>query len=424
MRSNDDFDFPTNTYCPALPQFCASAISWTATSSGPYFLLVRTLNFPAGACPGYDIMGRSLRGWAPIVPGGPQVTPTPTATGTRPPTNTPTRTPTPTATLTRTPTPTRPVEDFTLTPPPEMPIVHPKGLAVNQENHLVFITSRDTHQLMVVDGVSRTFIQAVKVGREPWGVAVNSATNRVYVANYASGDLYVLNATTRALLDVIPLGPNPTFVKINPVTNHIFVPTYGNNGLVVINGWTNTVERIVGGAGAGTWGLAVNPALNRVYLGSRDTGAVATLDGNNNFRVIEDQTIFPCGDRGSPFAMDFNPANNKLYIACSPAGSVNRAAIYQASFTGLARLAEMPIGEGGTDGGGGVVVDPATGNAFFTNSISNTVTVIGGNSNAVVATRPVGANPFGIAADGGLRLIWVGNRDSNNLNGILDVFTP
>jgi YVTN family beta-propeller protein len=412
IKSNDDFDFPTNTNCPALPQFCASAITWTPTYSGPYYLLVRTLSYPPGACPGYDIFGRPLRSYSPIVPGNPPRTPTPTPTGTPRPTHTPTSTPT-RGTIVN-PTPLPPVPGLT----------HPKGLAVNPATHLLYVTSRDSNQLFILDGLSFAVVQAVKVGREPWGVAVNGATNKVYVANFASGDVYVLDATTGAPREVIPVGPNPTFVKVNPVTNKIFVPTHGNNGVVIINGWTDTVEQIVGTHGAGTWGIAVNPTLNRLYVSNRDTGAVATLDGNNSFRVIESQFIYPCGNRGSPYGLDFNPANNKLYIACATAGDVNRAAIYQADTAGLTRLADVGIGSGGSDGGGGVAVDPATGNTFFTNSLSNTVSVIGGNSNAVVATVPVGINPFGIAADSVTRYVFVGDRVTNDLWVIPDTYAP
>jgi YVTN family beta-propeller protein len=422
VKSNDDFD--NNTFCPGWLQFCASSISWTATNTGPYYLLVRTLSY-GGACPAYDISGRPLRSFSPIVPGQqatPTPTPTPTATGTQPPTRTPTPTPTVTRTPTPTITPTRPLEP-TIIPVPG--VLHPKGVAVDPATHLAFVTGRDNDRLYVVDPFSATVIQDVKVGDEPWGVLVNSITNKVYVANFASGNVYILNATTRAVIDVIWVGPNPTFVKINPVTNMIFVPTYGNHNVAIINGWTDMVEAIRPSGSTGTWGIAVNPNLNRIYLSNRDTGAVTTLNGNDSFRVIPDQTISPCGGTGSsPYSMDFNPANNKLYIACAPAGNVDHAAIYQASSSGLTRLAFTPIGAGGGDGGGGVVVDPGTGNVFFTNSVANTVSVVSGLSNAVIATVPVGVNPFGAAVDAGLKWVWVGNRDSNNLYLIPDTYGP
>jgi YVTN family beta-propeller protein len=236
--------------------------------------------------------------------------------------------------------------------------------------------------------------------------------------------VYVLNATTLDVLTTISVGPNPTFVAINLTTNRIFVPTYGNNGVVVIDGNTDTVQGIRGSDGVGTWGIAVNPNLNRVYVSNRDSGSVVTLDGNNGYYVIGEQKIMPCGDRGSPYSLHFNPVNNKLYIACSPAGDVNQAAVYQSAASGLTRLATVDIGSGGRDGGGGIAVDTATGNAFFTNSVSNTVSVIGGNSNTLKATVPVGANPFGAAADPVTKRVFVGNRNSNNLTVIPDVYAP
>jgi len=423
VKSNDDID---TTLCLTIPQFCASSLSWTATDSGPYYLLVRTLTYPESRwpdcyCPGYDIVGRPLRDYVPIFPPAPPQTPTPTPTGTPPPTFTPTRTPT------RTPSPT-PTVIPTIVFPTVVPVpglLHPKGLAVNPETHLVYVTGRDVGRLYVVDGLSFAVVDDVKVGREPWGVDVNPNTNKVYVANFAGGDVYVLDATTRVLLSVIPVGPNPTFVKVNPVTNKVFVVTYGNNALVVINGWTDTVERIRVTGGSGAWGLAVNPNLNRVYVSIRDTGRIITLDGNDAFRIIDSQTVVPGppdGPHCSPFGMDFNPANNKLYVACAPQQSVKLALVYQASATGLTRLAYLEIGEGGAGGGGGVTVNRTTGNAFFTNSRDNTVSVISGVSNSVIATIPVGLNPFGAAVDPVTGRVFIGNRDSNNLYAILDTY--
>ncbi len=339
--------------------------------------------------------GRGLGTWLPIIlipPREPQPTPTPT----------PSPTPSPT---------------------PVLNLHHPKGLAVNTETHRLYVTGRDTNQLYLLDGATLSILNSVKVGREPWGVAVNPSTNKVYVGNYASGDVYVLDATTLSLLTTIHLGGNPTFVKLNPVTNRIFVVTYGNNAVAVINGYTDTVERFVGSNGVGAWSLAVNPNLNRIYVSNRDVGTVTTLDGNNNFGVIEAQTISPCGGTGaSPYGLDFNPANNKLYISCAPAGLVDHAAVYQATATGLTELAFLKIGNGGGDGGGGVAVDTATSNVFFTNSVDNTVSVVSGTTNTVIATVPTGVDPFGAVADPTTKKVYIGNRTSDNISVIQDVF--
>jgi YVTN family beta-propeller protein len=326
------------------------------------------------------------------------------------PTPGPTDTPEPTATPTATADPSA---------------LYPNGLAVDPLTHQVFVTSRDNNRLFVLDGSNLGVLSNIVVGKSPWGVAVNPATNKAYVANWLSQDVYQLNATTRAVLDIIPVGPNPTFVQINSQTNRVFVAKYGSDELVVFNGDTNAIETSVGTGGVGTWGLAVNPNLNLVYVSSRDSGTVTTLDGNNGYQVISSQTIKPCGGAGAaPYAMDFNPTNNKLYIACSPFHNVDSAAVYAASAGGLTPLAFFSIGDGGESGGGGVVVDTATGNAFFTNSRANTVSVVGGTVDRVIATVATGFNPYGAAADPGTKRIFIGNRDSQDLTVLTDNYTP
>ena len=263
------------------------------------------------------------------------------------------------------------------------------------------------------------------VGSEPWGVAVNAAATKVYVANFASGDLYVLDASTLAVRAIIPVGPNPTFVKINPLTNQVFVVTYGNSRVAVVNGATDTLETTVPSGGSAAWGLAVDPTANLVYVSNRDSGAVTTLDGNHGYQVLGSRTIKPCGGAGaSPYGLDFNPSNSKLYIACSPAQNVNRVAVYRATAVSLTRLVFLSVGDGGEDGGGGVAVDLATSNVFVTNSAANTVSVLSGLTDTVIATLPAGLNPFGAAADPVTRQVFVVNRDSHDLSVYLDTPGP
>jgi YVTN family beta-propeller protein len=302
-------------------------------------------------------------------------------------------------------------------------LLYPNGLAVNPTTHLVYVTSRDNGRLFVMDGASLKVVDNVGVGTLPFGVAVNAATNRVYVANWGTDDVTVLDASTRAFRHTITVGARPTFVKVDPLTNRIYVVKYGSNELVVINGGTDAIETTVATGGAGSWGLAVNPNLNRVYVGNRDSGTVTTLDGNNGYQVISSQTITPCGRVGSaPFSLDFNPGNNKLYVACSPFHNVDVAAVYAAGSDGLTQLAFFSIGDGSDMGGGGVAVDSATGNVFFTNSRAASVSVVSGSTDRVIATVPSGIYPFGVAADPSTRLVYVGNRESHNLTVIEDTF--
>ena len=74
----------------------------------------------------------------------------------------------------------------------------------------------------------------------------------------------------------------------------------------------------------------------------------------------------------------------------------------------------------GSAGGGGVAVNPATDRVFITNSASNNVSIVDGDSNAVVATQAGGQFPYGIAVNPTDGAVYVGNGLSDNLSLFYD----
>jgi YVTN family beta-propeller protein len=427
----------------------ASQMSWTAETTGTYYACVREY-YGRDACREYSMIGEAYTVYIPGVDGPPpSPTPTPTVTITRTPTQTRTQTPTPTITrtptssatptatstfppgVTPTPTPTAtrtPTRTPVVVLPTTVPVtgmVHPKAVAVNPNTHRVYVTSRDNDRLYMLDGISLQVLGSVAVGDQPWGVTVNPNTNKVYVANWGTNNVTVVDGASLAVLKSIYVGPRPIFAKHNPNTNQVFVVTYGNSSVAIINGATDTLQATVTSGGVGSWGLAVNPNLNRIYVSNRDSRDITTLDGNNNWTVLGGQSVAACsGSEPSPYGLEFNPINNKLYNACAPSGSVNTAVIYQANAGGLSLVGTRSISNGGGDAGGGIAIDTGNGNAFFTNSASNNVSVIGGSSNNVVATVATGLDPFGIAADPGTGRIFVANRTSDNLTVFLNSYAP
>jgi len=357
----------------------------------------------------------------------PSVTPTPSET----PTPSQTPTPSPTGSPTSTPTPgTPPAYPVVIPLPTNAGDVAPNGLAVDPSSGRVYVAGRNSNRLYMIDGKTFAVIDSAAVGNQPWGVAVHRG--KVYVANFAAGSISVLNAETLAPLTTISpaTGGRPTFIKTNPVADRVIAVTYpdgmgGGNRVIVINPVTDTIEKEVNAGDSGAWGLAVDTNLNRVFVSLRDSGAVAVLDGNAGYTAMP-SVAKACGDGNtSPYSMDFDPLLNKLYVACAESGYVNRAAIYAAFAGGLVRQAIVPIGNGGPNGGGGVAVDtadPRTHNVFFTNSQANSVSVISGLSNAVIATVPVGQHPFGAAANPVTRQVFIGNGISNDIYVLLDAY--
>ncbi len=170
----------------------------------------------------------------------------------------------------------------------------------------------------MLDGLTLQVLDSAQVGDEPWGVAVNEARNRVYVLGFADGSLTTLDGASLAVLHTQTVGREPTAIRVDQASGRIFVVLYGTNTLSVLDGSTDppVLADYVSTRAYGSWGIAFNPMLNRVYVSGRDSQTITTLDGNNGWRAIEDQTI---GTRNGcvPYAMEYVRAYGQLFVACA-----------------------------------------------------------------------------------------------------------
>ena len=302
----------------------------------------------------------------------------------------------------------------------------PNGLAVHGTNRRIYLTSRDNDTLYMLNPSTFAVLGQVAVGDLPWGVAVDTIANRVYVANFGSANVMVFDSNTLEPLATIEMDHDaqPTFVAILPGVQRVFVANNRSDSIAVIDSATNTVEKFVKPGDAGAWGLAVNPNLNQVYVTFRTSGTLVTLDGALDWEPQPGATFQPCGGYpAAPFGAAFNQTTDKLYLACAPAGDVDTAVVYDTAAGGLLEVTRTLIGGGGSNGGG-VAVSRGSGSAFFTNSASDTVSIMSYPSFLVSNTEPTGDDPFAVAVDVVGSRVIVGNRAGNSLTVFADPYLP
>jgi YVTN family beta-propeller protein len=262
------------------------------------------------------------------------------------------------------------------------------------------------------------------LSESPWGVAVDPMARLVYAATFGGGTLRILAADTLAPVHLATFGLDAqlTNVAVVPGRSTALTVSHSRNELYVVHGPTGAVVATQPTGGSGAWGVAYDPQLNRAYVSHRDSGSITTMDGNAGWAQIPGQTLQPCGPGGQAYGLAVNVIKRWLYIACAPAGNVNEVKVYTMSEGGLNFQASVPVGNGGDDGGGGIAVNTSTGNVFFTNSTSNTVSVINSTTHQVIATLATGSTPFGAAVDPVTGKVFVGNKTSNTLTVLDDTF--
>ncbi|MCP4165591.1 MAG: hypothetical protein GY759_06820 [Chloroflexi bacterium] len=369
----------------------------------------------------------------------PTATNTPTHTPTHTPTatNTPTHTPTATNTPTHTPTPTN-----TATPPPtDIPITHPKGIAIDERRNLLFINSQDQEKAYKVDGGNSGILGTAPVGALPFGIDVNPLTQKVYSVNFGGDSISVFHEASLAAIKTIQFaaGSEPTHAVVDRLHNRIYVTLHGSDQMAVIDGTTDTVAKYIGGL-QGAFDLVLDTVHNQIFVSARNGNYVAVID-RNSLDEIQSRRAFTGGET---FSLAFDPVLSRLYVIYAsdslagqakltsiyspqliPAavnGNPNKIAVFEVKQNEFGRITTLTVEEAGPQGGVGIAVNPTTNNVFVSNSADNSLSVIDGVSLQTVAIVPMPGDPGVVAANSVTNLVYVGNRAANVVRIVVDIW--
>jgi YVTN family beta-propeller protein len=121
-----------------------------------------------------------------------------------------------------------------------------------------------------------------------------------------------------------------------------------------------------------------------------------------------------------PSSIAFDSSNGNLYVTnlVSGGGTVTGTVSMISGQTNT--VVGSPISVGNTPAE--IAFDPANGNLYVTNFVDNTVSVISGSTNQVIATIPVGVQPLGVAFDSANGNLYVTNY-SHDLRGTVSVIS-
>jgi YVTN family beta-propeller protein len=235
----------------------------------------------------------------------------------------------------------------------------PVGIAVNPSANWIYVTNINSNTVSVIDGIANKVTANIAVGNIPFGIAVNPISNKVYVTNIGSDTITVIDALRNRVTANITVGMSPVGIAVNPITNTVYVTNYGSNTVSVINGTTNRVTANIT-VGKSPVGIAVNPITSKVYVTNIRSSTVSVIDGINR-KIASTITV--------------NPSLAGSYRIHDPVLSMH----ITAEFPLIASL---------------VAVDDITNVIYVTNTGSNTVSIIDGDTDSVMVKVGFSVNPL------------------------------
>src|SRR3989454_709326 len=237
--------------------------------------------------------------------------------------------------------------------------------------------------------------------------ALNPQTKKIYVPGTSLPSALV---NARDVLRQLTGFESPFGVVANATTNKVYVST--SAGVTMIDGAVD-LARVVIPVGTGSKGVAVDEGANRIYVAVaaeplQRGAAVVPIDGSKDIVATADVVLLPASAPGVGVA--FNPNDGFVYVAIPTLQEV----VVIDPKPGSARVVNeiRNLGKGTY----GVAVDVRANLVYVTNRDDNNVSVINPVGFKEIARLPVGSSPEGLGVDSNRGVVYVGNYGDGSLS--------
>lgn len=259
----------------------------------------------------------------------------------------------------------------------------------------------------------------VRVGNTPIGVTFDPSNGDIYVTNGVDGTVSVISGASNTVVTTVFVGGEPSGIAYDPRNGDIYVANLAQN-VSVVSGASNKVVAdvpltLTPPLRAASGYVAFDSANGEIYVSDSfptfNAQTVSVVSG------VTESTTINVGP--SPEGLAFDPSNANIYVANfdnfggdyerSQVGNISVISGETGAVVARIRVGNSPFG---------VAYDPSNGDIYSANAGDGTVTVISGETDAVVTTVTIGGAPFGIAFGSDSGDIYVSNANSGTVSVI------
>jgi YVTN family beta-propeller protein len=282
---------------------------------------------------------------------------------------------------------------------------NPEGVAFDASNGDVYVAVPRSNSIIVIDGRTNLVADNITVGYQPVNVAYDSSNGYLYVANGFDDHVSVIDGSTNSVVANVSTGIFPTAVAVDSINGDVYVTQYTPfraSKVLVVNRTTNKIStNVTVPTIAFADGIVFDSVNGNIYVSSTVSNLVSVIAGGS-------LTLTPKAITGldGPSWMAFDPANGCIYVAES---NDTVAVINGTSNAVVASIVSIKDPAG-------LAYDPSNEYVYVTASGSNSVSGIDGESNKIVQNITVGRGPIDVVADPINGNLYVSNAESGSLS--------
>jgi DNA-binding beta-propeller fold protein YncE len=207
-------------------------------------------------------------------------------------------------------------------------------MVVDTATNRIYVSLREDGVVAVVDGATNTVRGTINLGSgsDPKGLALDQARHLLYVTRSNPDGLTVVDTSAGTVGSITTtitagMGADPYEVAYNPNTRRLYVINNNFRAVTVIDGATNGVVGTSLDLGSDIYTLFVDPATRRLYLTTPSNIIVLdvsndVLDDTDIVAVIAD-AIVPPGVRSRPGSPVKNAVTARFYVQNVDATSIS-----------------------------------------------------------------------------------------------------
>jgi YVTN family beta-propeller protein len=158
----------------------------------------------------------------------------------------------------------------------------PFGIAIDAQSGRAYVTDSKENTLFVFEVATGKAVAYVPTGRQPTHVVLIG--ERAYVSNFTDASITVIDTSRNRPLRTLSIGG--LGLAVNRETQRLYAAA-GSRVFVLDTTTDKLVATIAAPFGANLWGIAVDPATNRLYATDIASPRVLVYDGATNRLVTQ-----------------------------------------------------------------------------------------------------------------------------------------
>lgn len=185
-------------------------------------------------------------------------------------------------------------------------------MAVDTNNHRLFLAAEDNHTVEIIDIKSNKSIASLPGFNEPKWIVYRPESNRLYVATGGDGNVTVVDAVTYKTVRSFSFKEKCNNLRFDTATGQLYVgvgKTFGSIGIIDVK-----ADKIIKEIPLADFPKQFELDTNRIYVNMPSKNSIAVIDRKLD-KVTESWPVLESTEN-VPMAID--KIHHRLFVACEP----------------------------------------------------------------------------------------------------------